>query len=137
MRRAVLLLAFLPLPALAQEASPPDLVGTWTGTFQAVLVGATPDRANEGPGPQFADTEMTYTLEITEQQGARVVGTMGGERTEALIGGLMPPDFASGVLLDDEGRFTVSVRDAATMDICYDHRLPDGRIVACGTFIKQ
>jgi hypothetical protein len=138
MRRAFLLLALLPLPALAQEASPPDLVGTWTGSFQAVLVGATPYRASEGTGAQFADTEIAYTVEITEQTDTRLAGTISsGDRTETLIGALMPPDFTSGTLVDDDGSYSFSVRDAATIDVCYAHNLPESRVVACDTLIRR
>jgi hypothetical protein len=138
MRRAFLLLAFLPFPALAQEASPPDLVGTWTGPFRAMLVGATPYRANESAGPQFADTEIVYTVEITEQKDSRLAGTISaGGHSETLIGALMPPDFASGTLVDDDGSYRLSVRDAATIDFCYEHNLPDSRAVACGTLTRQ
>jgi hypothetical protein len=138
MRRAFLLLALLPLPALAQEASPPDLVGTWTGTFQAILVGATPYRPSEGTGASFADTEIPYTVEFTEQKGGRLAGTISaGDHTETLIGALMPPEYTSGTLVDDDGSYRFSVRDAATIDFCYGHNLPDSRAVACGTVTRQ
>ena len=138
MRRAVFLLAFLPVPAFAQEASPPDLVGSWTGTFQAILVGATPYRPSEGAGPNFADTEIPYTVEFTEQRGNRLAGTISaGDHTETLIGALMPPEFTSGTLVDDDGSYRFSVRDAATIDFCYEHNRTESRAVARGTVTRQ
>jgi hypothetical protein len=133
----MILLALLPLPAFAQEASPPNLVGTWTGNFPAVIVGTTPYRQEEHAGPQF-DGEIEYTFTITEQQGSRIAGTIGaGDRTETLIGALMPPSLTSGMLVDDDGYYRFDVRDANTIDLCYAHTLPDNRVVACSTVTRQ
>ena len=49
----------------------------------------------------------------------------------SLIGSLRPPDYTDGVFLDEDGRFDFTVRDAATIDLCYEHLRTDGRVVAC------
>ena len=63
---------------------------------------------------------------------ARFSGTKSaGDRTETLIGSLRPPDYTDGIFLDEDGRFDFTVRDAATIDLCYEHLRADGRVVAC------
>ena len=119
--------------AAAQTAgTPPDLTGTWTGNAKAVSSGVNPYRPNTADGATFSDDELTFTFNIAEQHGERFSGTKSaGDRTETLIGSLRPPDYTDGVFLDEDGRFDFTVRDAATIDLCYEHLRADGRVVAC------
>ncbi|MCK0207444.1 hypothetical protein MWN33_05285 [Starkeya koreensis] len=123
---------------LSQAQEPPNLVGTWKGMAQAVGIGPTPYRLPDGPGPVFFDKEMEFTYTITEQHGARFIGNMSsGSGKETLIGALQAPAFTSGTMLDDDGRYSVSVRDAGTIDVCYDHLYPKNKVVSCFTLKKQ
>lgn len=124
--------------AMAQAQEPPALVGVWKGTAQAVGIGPTPYRLPDGPGPVFFDKEMEFTYTVTEQRGARFIGTMAsGSGHETIIGALQPPNFVEGVMLDDDGQYRLSVRDAGTIDVCYDHLYPKNKVVACFTLKKQ
>ncbi|QFR34506.1 hypothetical protein [Ancylobacter sp. TS-1] len=123
---------------IAQAQEPPNLVGVWKGTAQAVGIGPTPYRLPDGPGPVFFDQNMEFTYTVTEQHGARFIGTMAsGSGKETIIGALQPPSFTAGVMLDDDGRYSVNVRDAGTIDVCYDHLYPKNKVVACFTLKKQ
>ena len=104
-----------------------------------MLVGATPYRPNELAGPQFADSEIQYTVEITEQKDNRLAGTIsGGDHRETLIGALMHARTSpSGTLIDDDGSYRLNVCDAATIDFCCEHNHSDSRLVACGTLTRQ
>lgn len=123
-------------PASAQ--TPPNLVGTWKGMAQAVGIGSNPYRVPDGPGPVFFDKQVEFTYNITNQEGARFFGNMSsGTGTETIIGGLQAPNYNSGVFLDDDGRYSFTLRDPTTIDLCYDHQYPKSKVVACYTLKKQ
>src|SRR5215210_5220379 len=103
---------------------PPKLVGTWKGTAYAVHVGSNPYRVAEKNGPNFPSNGIEFTHSITEQQGNRFAGTAtNGKFPETLIGAISP-DNRSGIILDDDGECTFTVRDADTLDVCYRHNFP-------------
>ena len=141
MRSLCAALALVPggTAALAQAAaSPPDLTGTWTGVATAVSVGENPYRPKAASGAYFSDDEITFTFNIAEQHDGRFSGSVSaGDRTETVIGGLRPPDYAAGVFLDDDGRYEFTVRDGSTIDLCYDHAVEASKVVACYTLKKQ
>jgi hypothetical protein len=121
------------LPAAAQDA--PDLVGTWKGTAEAVHVGPTPYRTGE-TGVNFSTNPLEFTFVISEQQGNRFVGELStGEFKETVIGALRP-DNAGGVMLDNDGRFDFTLRDADAMDLCYGHSNQTSRVVGCYTLTR-
>ncbi|MET0745318.1 MAG: hypothetical protein ABWY78_18250 [Microvirga sp.] len=116
-------------PARADD--PVKLVGTWKGTAQVVQIGANPYRVSEGNGPQFPANGLEFTFSITEQQGNRFAGTAtGGRLSETLIGAISP-DNRSGYILDNDGEYAFTIRDAETLDLCYRHSYPSGRVVGC------
>ena len=124
--------------AAQTTGTPPDVTGTWTGNAKAVSSGVNPYRPNAVDGPTFSDEELTFTITIAEQHGERFSGTKSaGDRTETLIGSLRPPDYTDGIFLDEDGRFDFTVRDAATIDLCYEHLRADGRVVACDVLKRQ
>jgi len=134
-----LAVGLVPTTSSAQTAgTPPDLTGTWVGNARAVSMGANPYRPEAHDGATFSDEELPFTFNVAEQHGDRFSGTKSaGGRTETLIGGLRPPDYTEGVFLDEDGRFDFTVRDATTIDLCYEHIRTDGRVVACYTLKKQ
>ncbi|MGE3743588.1 MAG: hypothetical protein AB7I59_29285 [Geminicoccaceae bacterium] len=123
--------AALLLAGNARAEDPPDLVGTWKGTAYAVHIGSNPYRVAEKAGPNFPDNGIEFTYTITEQHGNRFGGSMsGGKYSETLIGAI-GPDNKSGVMLDDDGEYSLTIRDADTLDTCYRHSFPTSRVVAC------
>jgi hypothetical protein len=131
------ILALAASPALAQD--PPNMVGNWKGEAEAVIIGPTPYRVPDGPGPNFPAAKITYTYTIDAQHGARFSGTMtGGVFSETIIGALKPPAYASGIIIDTDGRNDFTLREGGTiMDLCYAHNYPTTRAVACFTLTKQ
>ncbi len=122
--------------ALAQEA--PNLVGTWKGEAEAVIIGPTPYRVPDGPGPNFPAAKITYTYVIDAQHGNRFAGTLtAGKFSETFIGALKPPAFESGTIIDTDGRYDFTLRPGGSvMDLCYAHNYPTTRAVACFTLTK-
>jgi hypothetical protein len=132
-----LVLASLVLGALgAGSGSPraqdaPNLVGTWKGMPQSVHIGINPYRSPDSTAPVFSSATMEFTLTITEQKDNRFSGKKsGGQRSETVIGAISPNN-QGGVMLDDDGQFLFTIRDANTLDVCYNHLNPSSKVVAC------
>ena len=70
------LIALAASGARAQE--PPNLIGTWKGSTQAVYIGSNPSRVAEKAGPNFSTNLIEFTYSITEQKGNVFAGTSGG-----------------------------------------------------------
>ncbi len=121
----------------ASAQTPPNLVGTWKGKAQAVFVGPTPYRVSEGTGPNFGG-EIEYSYVVKQQQGTRFSGDQtAGKVTETIIGALRPPEFRSGVIIDQDGESDFTLRNATTMDVCYRHINLTSKVVACFTLERQ
>ena len=85
----------------------------------------------EPTGPNFPENGIEFTYTITEQHGNRFAGTAsGGKFSETLIGAISP-DNQSGLMLDEDGEYSFTIRDADTLDTCYRHSFPTSRVVAC------
>ena len=116
----------------------PSLTGIWKGMVDsAIHVGNTPDRAAEaGKTVTFAKDAIEFTFDIKEQQGTRFAGAMStAKRSETLIGQLCA-DHKTGMMLDDDGQYMITLRDASTMEVCYNHTKPDSKVIACWTATK-
>jgi hypothetical protein len=116
-------------PALAQDT--PNLVGTWKGSAYAVHIGATPYREANSPSVQFPGNAIEYTYAITEQRGQRFAGKMSGGRFSETIIGALAPNNRTGMMLDDDGQYHLTLVDANTIDMCYTHLYPTSKVVAC------
>ena len=115
----------------------PNLVGTWKGGTQAVHIGPNPYRVPENNGPNFGDNVIEFTYVVKEQDGTRFAGETEGKFIETFIGALKPPDFRSGIFLDDDGQYDFTLRDETTIDMCYWHLYPTSKVVACWTLTRQ
>ena len=139
MKRFLAALALLGA-ATCQQASaqePLNMVGTWKGQATAAHVGTNPYRDTESGGPNLPAAMLEFTFVIKEQQGNRFTGTSSaGSRSETLIGALSP-DAGTGVMLDDDGQYMMTIRDQNTVDVCYFHRAETGRVVACYALTRQ
>ncbi len=136
--RLISTVLFLGAAGAAHAQEPPNLVGVWNGPALAVGIGSNPYRVPEGPGPVFFDKPVEFSYAITAQQGTRFSGTLtSGKGTETVIGALKPPAYNSGIFIDDDGRYDFTIRDAKTIDLCYEHQYPKTKVVACYTLTKQ
>lgn len=121
----------------ARAEDPPNLIGTWKGSTQAVYIGSNPYRVAEKTGPNLSTTAIEFTYAITEQKGNVFAGTSsGGKYSETLIGAISP-DNRSGVMSDDDGQYVFTIRDGSTLDLCYQHSFPTSRVAACWSLKRQ
>ena len=121
---------------IASAQTPPNLVGTWKGKAEAVIIGANPYRVIETPGANFGGA-MEFTYVSKHQQGTCFTGELSAKVNETIIGTLRPPEFRSGIMLDNDGEYDFTLRDAKTMDVCYRHLNLTSKAVACWTLEKQ
>ena len=122
-------------PAQAQSA--PNLVGTWKGQAQAVFLGTNPYRATQNKGANFSKDVREFTFVIKEQHDNRFSGeSTEGKRKEQLIGAISS-DNRTGIVLDDDGRYLITIRDSDTINSCYSHANPKSKVVACYAWKRQ
>lgn len=131
----ILVLAFS-LPAAAQEW--PDLLGTWKGTSRSVVSGVgghfTGDHGNT---PRFAEVELT--IEWTEQNAGRYVGTVtSGSHTEGKLG-VMSADGTTLLTVDHDGQSVGRIIDGNSFELCYAQtsHSDEQMVVSCVTFERQ
>lgn len=136
---SVFIASFIAAALPARAADAPDLTGTWKGTVeQAVMVGDTPYRtADPARKVTFADEPIEFTFIVGEQRGARFGGEMSGRGKSETFIGTFHADGKTGVMLDDDGRYDFTLRDANTIDLCYDHTKPGSKVIACWTITRQ
>jgi hypothetical protein len=121
----------------AQAQSAPNLVGTWKGQAQAVFLGANPYRKTEHKGPNFSKDVREFTFVIKEQHDNRFSGeSTEGKRKEQLIGAIST-DNRTGIVLDDDGQYLITIRDLDTIDSCYSHHNAKSKVVACYAWKRQ
>ena len=131
---AVPLACALAVPAAAQGV--PDMVGAWRGQYRAVVVGPTPYRPQEAEGASFNSQPLDFTYRIDRQEGNQFIGQKSsGNRRETLIGAISG-DNRTGVMLDDDGQSSFTLRSADVMDMCYAHNAGNNRAVACFTLTR-
>lgn len=119
--------------APASAADIPTLVGEWSGTAEAVVIGSGGYR----PGtqtlkdPPFTD-QRVFNYSIKGQDGRRFWGEIkSGDRIEPLAGALSL-DGKTAYGADTDGHFHFTVRSAREMELCYTQAAisPDNQIVA-------
>ena len=129
-------LAFLvAAPAMADTAVP-DLRGIWKGDSESVVLGSgTPMHAPAKPGDaEFRS--VTFTMNITRQEGRRFVGTFASPKhTETIIGVISRAGPIH--IVDDDGIDTATLLAPDRIELRYQHLAPDSQIVSCTEMVKQ
>lgn len=116
------------LPALAQDASVPNIVGTWKGESDGLS-----QKAGWITGP--------VTLVISEQRGRSFRAAMtypsekGGTQTDKLVGTLTPD--GKNVLLAGDDSIHIAVLQGTTLDACYLEPGDNDGVAVCARLLKQ
>jgi hypothetical protein len=129
------LFGFIPALALAQNA--PNMIGTWTGTFNATVMGSAAHHIN----PKKSDAEITFNkvpfnLVISRQENLNFSGTLSTSAHKEVILGAITPDLQGGVMVDDDGTHTFKIIDSTTIQNCYV-QLSKPKVAACWIGKKQ
>lgn len=137
MRIATFLVVFaFSFPAIAQEW--PDLLGTWKGTSRSVVSGVGGHFGGEHDDkPRFAEVELT--IEWTEQNEGRYIGTLtSGSHTEGKLG-VVSADGTSLVTVDHDGQSVGRIIDGNSFELCYAQtsHSDEQMVVSCVIFNRQ
>ena len=126
------LLVLIAGPAIAEDAIP-NLVGEWSGTAEAVVIGSGGYRPGSKTleDPPFTD-QRVFNYSIKDQDGRRFWGVIeSGDRTEPLAGAISL-DGKTAYGADTDGSFHFAIRSADDIELCYTQAAngPTEQIVA-------
>jgi len=138
--RVAVLAAATWVAAPAEAADIPNLVGEWSGTAEAVVIGSGGYRPGSKTleDPPFVD-QRVFNYSIKSQDGRRFWGTIeSGSRTEPLAGAISL-DGKSAYGADTDGSFHFAIRSADEIELCYTQAAnsPSNQIVATCFLIKR
>lgn len=132
---AVAVFALLPVLVFAQNA--PNMIGTWTGTFNAAVMGV----AAHHIVPNKKDKEIhfnkvPFTLIIDRQEGVNFSGSLVSKNHKEVMLGAIALDLQGGVMVDDDGTHTFKIIDPTTIQNCYV-QMSKPKVAACWMGKKQ
>jgi len=132
---AILVLSLAGAPALATDW--PDLLGTWTGTSRAVVLGDGGHYAGEAGNPRFVEAELT--IEWTDQRDGRYIGTISSAaHTEPKLA-VLSADLETLITVDEDGSSIGRLIDDDRFELCY-HQSSAGHTqmtASCVVFERQ
>jgi hypothetical protein len=117
-----------------------SLVGTWTGTAQAIADGASthlPADASSRPAGPYQLRDFPFTLRIDGQDGRRFWGVgLSGDQSKRIVG-TVSADNNRLYIVDTDGYFDGVVMNTNTLDICYRQAGATSAVVACDVVTRQ
>jgi hypothetical protein len=123
-----------PVPAAAQGAIP-DLVGTWTGTSESVVLPAgNAHHRDKGKGPLMS--AVPFTMVIEKQEGRRFYGTFSSAKHKETVIAVIGRN-GTIYLIDDDGYSFGTLLAPNRMDLCYMKQSPAGRVASCTEMTKK
>ena len=125
-------------PALAQ--TPPDLKGTWKGTSEAIVDGATvhnPRTAEAKPAGHYRLRKLEYIYTIEGQDGRRFWGTIQSRQVDIPMIGSLSSDGKWIYIASHDGLIDGEVRGEDTIELCYRNVKPAAMVVGCADLQRQ
>jgi hypothetical protein len=127
---------FAALPARAQQqASLPDLRGTWKGESESIVAGSGNTHHHGTPQDAPRLTSVAFTFTVDKQDGRRFSGTFASARsTEQIIGVIS----RTGTLIyaDTDGHGFGTLLAPDRIEMCYVQVTP-GQVASCTEMKKQ
>ena len=131
---AVMLATLASLPAAAQDAIP-NVVGTWKGDSQSiVLSGGNTHHRGKSAGPRMSN--VPFTLVVDQQDGRRFSGTFSSARHKEIVIAVISRNGAI-YMVDDDGYTVGTLLSPNRLELCYMKRAQDGRVASCTEMTKQ
>jgi hypothetical protein len=118
----------LSVASIATADEFPDMVGTWKGTSEAVVLGNPayyPDRASEQSIPRSSSAD--FVLNLTHQDGRRMWGSVSSSHISEPWIGAFWNDGKSFQAVDSDGQIVGRMLDTNTMEVMYTQQV--GRIL--------
>jgi hypothetical protein len=131
----VVLAALAAAPAAAQTAIP-DVLGTWKGESEAIVLG----RGNEHhAGPRSTEPRLSsipFTMVVDKQDGRRFSGTFSSAKHSEKVLAVISRT-GTIYMIDDDGYTAGTMLAPNRMELCYLARSPATRIASCTELTKQ
>lgn len=131
---AVWVVGFSPM---AQSQDYPDLVGTWTGTSEAVLRGSYPHASGNPAMPTEPQAiSVDFVLTLTNQDGRRIWGTIASDLSTEPWLGVIQGNGETLLGVDTDGYIVGRIEDRDTIELCYV-QTGDAIAASCTVFQRQ
>ena len=131
---AAVLAALASAPVAAQGGFP-NLVGTWKGDSESiVLSGGNTHHPGKSREPRMSN--VPFTLVIDKQDGRRFSGTFSSARHKETVIAVIARNGAI-YLVDDDGYSFGTLLSPNRLELCYMKREPSGRVASCTEMTKQ
>jgi hypothetical protein len=131
---AALLAALASVPAAAQGGFP-NLVGTWKGDSESiVLAGGNTHHRGKSKEPRMSS--IPFTLVIDKQDGRRFSGTFSSARHKETVIAVISRGGAI-YMVDDDGHTVGNLISPTQMELCYMKQSRAGRVASCTEMTKQ
>ena len=122
-------------PALA-ESTIPNLVGTWKGESESIVMGPGNPHHSAAPAPGPRLNSIAFTMTIDKQDGRRFSGTFSSARGNDPIIAVMSRN-GSIFLVDDDGYTVGTMLAPNRVELCDMRQAPDARVASCTEMTKQ
>lgn len=118
-----------------------NLVGTWTGTTQAIVDGTGDDHhpadASSRPAGSYRLREFPFTYRIDGQDGRRFWGVgLSGNQSGRVLGSISA-DGQRLYMVGTDGIFDGAVMNTNTLEICFRQVNQAAAIVACNVVTRE
>jgi len=131
---AVMLATLASIPAAAQGGFP-NLVGTWKGDSESiVLSGGNAHHPGKSPAPRMSS--VPFTLVIDKQDGRRISGTFASARHKEIVIAVISRNGAI-YMVDDDGYTFGTMISPNRLELCYMKRASSGSVASCTEMTKQ
>ena len=131
---AVMLATLASIPAAAQGGFP-NLVGTWKGDSESiVLSGGNAHHPGKSPAPRMSS--VPFTLVIDKQGGRRISGTFASARHKEIVIAVISRNGAI-YMVDDDGYTFGTMISPNRLELCYMKRASSGSVASCTEMTKQ
>lgn len=131
---AAALVALALTPAAAQDGFP-NLVGTWKGDSESiVLSGGNAHHPGKSSGPRMSS--VPFTLVIDKQDGRRISGTFASAKHKEIVIAVISRNGAI-YMVDDDGYSIGTMLSPTRLELCYMKRAQNGSVASCTEMTKQ
>jgi hypothetical protein len=131
---AAALAALASTPAAAQGGFP-NLVGTWKGESESiVLPGGNTHHPGKAKGPRMSS--VPFTLVIEKQDGRRFYGTFSSAKHKEAVIAVIGRN-GTIYMVDDDGYTFGNMISPTRLELCYMKQSRTGRVASCTEVTKQ
>ncbi len=131
---AVMLATLASIPAAAQDSFP-NLLGTWKGDSESIVVsGGNAHHPGKSAGPRMSS--VPFTLVIDKQDGRRISGTFASAKHKEIVIAVISRNGAI-YMVDDDGYSIGTMLSPTRLELCYLKRASSGSVASCTEMTKQ